>query len=66
MSLSVNQLLAKLDAETIDGTNAPDKRKVLSDEACALRAAVNRGSSPQHIGAVKAEAERVLAMWVGP
>lgn len=62
--MNVNQLLAKLDAESLDGTNAPDKRRVLAAEANTLRSALNRKAPAAHIGAVKAEAERVLEMWV--
>jgi hypothetical protein len=59
---NANQVLAKLDAETVDGKNAPDKRRALTDESNTLRAVLQSGDA-ERIGKAKADAERVLKMW---
>lgn len=62
--MNTNQLLAQLDAARVNGERAADARRVIGQEADTLRAAIQSGS-PERIGKAKAEAERVLAMWVG-
>ncbi len=60
--MNAHQILAKLDAYSMDASNPRDGRRVISEEANALRAAIGKRDA---IGIKSAmdEAVRVLGMW---
>lgn len=66
--MTANQILNKIDRITMNPREASDKRRVLGEEAIALRAVLNsapyfRGAAD--IAAAIAEAKRVVALWDG-
>ncbi len=59
---NIYQLLTDLDYASVDASNAPDKRRILAQEATELRAALDSGDRERAQTRAN-EAAQVLSMW---